>query len=83
MKSLSAYTIDRNCTDFADCKAGAYEIIEAQMMCEINGKKIPSYFAIRLKKLEKKAILKFDAPGRWIFNIYGEVYGHWNFNEIT
>jgi hypothetical protein len=79
---LSPYTIASNCTDFADCKSGAREIIEAQQKCEHAGKKIPSWYASRLKKLETKAILKYGANGRWIMDVYGDVYGNWNFSEI-
>jgi tRNA1(Val) A37 N6-methylase TrmN6 len=79
---LSPYTIAANCTDFTDCKSGAHEIIEAQQRCELAGKKIPAWYASRLKKIDRKAILKYGAAVRWIMDVYGEVYGHWNFTEI-
>ena len=81
-KLLSPYTIASNCTDFTDCKSGAYEIIQKQQIFEYRGMKIPSYFKIRLKKLDSKAINKYGANAHWIIDVYFEVYGTWNFTEI-
>jgi hypothetical protein len=82
MTKLSAYTIAANCTDFTDCKSGAYDLIQAQLNYELKGKVIPSYFAKRLKKLDHKAINKYGANGLWIMDVYYDVYGTWNFTEI-
>ena len=54
MNKLSAYTIAANCTDISDIQSGIDEINEVIQHRFKQNKKVPSYFYIRLKKLETK-----------------------------
>lgn len=54
MNKLSAYTIATNCTDITDLQSGIDEINETIQFCMKEKRKIPSYYFVRLKKLETK-----------------------------
>lgn len=54
MNKLSAYTIATNCTDITDFKSSIDEINETIQICMKEKRKIPSYYFVRLKKLETK-----------------------------
>ena len=54
MNKLSAYTIASNCTDSIDIKDGIDEINEAIQMCIKQNRTVPSYYYVRLEKLETK-----------------------------
>ena len=54
MNKLSAYTIASNCTDSIDIKDGIDEINEAIQMCIKRNRTVPSYYYVRLEKLETK-----------------------------
>lgn len=56
---LSAYTEAKNCTDITDLKGGIEDIENAIAICKSQNKKIPSYFYVRLSKLERK-LIKFQ-----------------------
>lgn len=58
MNKLSAYTIATNCTDTTDLQNGIDEINETIKLRIKQGRKIPSYYYCRLKKLEKKLSAK-------------------------
>lgn len=54
MPQLSSYTIATNCTDITDLKDAIEEIKDAVQIYTQQGKKVPSYFFVRLHKLEDK-----------------------------
>lgn len=54
MNKLSPYTIASNCTDIADLQSGIDEIKVAMQTRSKQDRKIPSHYAVRLKKLEIK-----------------------------
>lgn len=56
---LSSYTIAANCTDITDLKDGIEEVRATICKYREEGKLIPSYFYVRLSKLEKK-LIKFQ-----------------------
>lgn len=56
---LSAYTEAKNCTDITDLNGGIEDIKNAIEICKSQNKKPPSYFYMRLSKLEKK-LIKFQ-----------------------
>jgi len=51
---LSPYTKESNCTDLADVECGINEIRNSVKALEAAGKKVPSYYYIRLSKLQIK-----------------------------
>lgn len=53
-KTLSAYTIAKNCTDLADVQCGINEIREYLNSCDKEGKKPTSTSLIRFSKLMAK-----------------------------
>lgn len=54
MTQLSNYTIAANCTDITDLKDAIEELKDAIQFYTHQGKKAPSYFFVRLHKLEDK-----------------------------
>lgn len=54
MKPLSPYTIVSNCTDSTDLRDGINEIRDRVKCYEMMGKRVPSYFFLRLSKLINK-----------------------------
>ena len=63
MKPLSAYTIAKNCTDITDVTYGVDEIKEAVQRRLKSGKRVPSYYYIRLFHLKNK-LVKFEHKER-------------------
>lgn len=54
MPQLSNYTIATNCTDITDLKDAIKEIQDAVQLYTQQGRKAPSFFFVRLHKLEDK-----------------------------
>lgn len=54
-KNLSAYTIEKNCSDFSDIKEGENEILQYIENCKKAGKIPVDSAYIRLYKLRQKA----------------------------
>ena len=73
MKTLTAYTHARNCTDITDLQCGIQEIKEAIRVRTQKDIKIPHFFFVRLKKLEAKLskMQKHKLPQRNINQFFG------------
>jgi len=56
MKTLSAYTHARNCTDITDLECGLHEVRDAIRERIKKDIKVPYFFFARLKKLEAKLL---------------------------
>ena len=73
MKTLSAYTHAKNCTDITDLQHGIQEIKDAVRERIQQDEAIPHFFFVRLKKLEAK-LLRMQGhklPKTNINQIYG------------